>query len=147
MAITLTILETKLSEKDLFLKLVMRGRHADIPYYFSVHSYVWGDGWVIFEQLDCAPTHAFRVAVAGNLLIVSKKDFAEVSQWLAEWQVEFNLTEEVVETPRAAHALLKKLRDQAPLANIRWQIGESVAKEIIAFNRASDDEMLTRRSK
>ena len=41
---TMMTLETGLTEEELFLKLVSRGRHADIEYYFSVDRYDWEEG-------------------------------------------------------------------------------------------------------
>jgi hypothetical protein len=145
MPIKLLIFTTELTEKELFLKLLKRGRHADISYYFSVDSFNWEEGWVVFVRLDCAPAPEFRVAVAGHLLIVSAKDLSEISQWFAEWQLNCHLLkEELAETPQAAHALLKELREQAPCARDRTETGKEVANEITAFNQAADRDLMAR---
>lgn len=143
MAITLAILKTGCEEKDLFLKLVKRGQHADIPYYFSVNSFNWEQGWVIFERLDCAPSQGFRVGVAGKNLVVSTKDVSEVVKWLTEWHVELRSSEiRDVTTPSEAHALLKTLREKAHCAKDRAMTGIEVGREIAIFNQAVDRDLL-----
>jgi hypothetical protein len=141
-AIKLAILETEAKEEYLFLRLVKRGRHAETPYYFSVDSYSLDEGWVLFERLDCAPVPSFRVGVAGNLLIVSKKDVAEVSRWLDVWEIKFtpHVVREKVETPEAARALLREMRESAPCAKDRAKINEQVKKEIADFDQQVEEQ-------
>lgn len=113
--IELIVLKTDSTEDKLFLKLFSRGRHADVAYYFSVDHYNQKQGWVMFTRLDCAPTPSFRVGVAGNKIIISKKDLQRVSSWLTGWDISFEAgQEEEFETAEAAQAFLAELRGEVP---------------------------------
>jgi len=103
--IRLLVLETHEEEGDLLFRLIGRGRHADIPYYFSVDSHDLEKGWVIFTRLDCAPAPYFKVAVAGRHLVVSERDHTIVQSWLREWGLDFTLYKIVEgQTPEEAQA-------------------------------------------
>ena len=88
--ITLCVLETNSTEEELLFKLASRGRHADIPYYYSVDDINFAIGEVDFTRLDCFPAPAFRTHVSGQYLIVSALNFDEVADWLRGWNVKFS---------------------------------------------------------
>lgn len=133
--ITLCVLETRRKEEELFLKLLSRGEQADVPYYFSVNSYNWKEGWVIFTRLDCAPAPIFRVGVAGNQLVISRKNILEVRQWLTGWNIPFSVKEEKdCETPEEALKFLEELRKKALPKKERIIMGRKVKKAITEMN-------------
>jgi hypothetical protein len=109
--IRLKVFETGLNEVDLLLRLIGRGRQADVPYYFSVDSYDLEKGWVLFTRLDCAPAPSFRVGVAGSNLIISMRDEHHLINWLNGWGIKFQETEifEAI-SPDIAHAHLSEMR-------------------------------------
>ncbi len=92
--ITLCVLETRMKEDKLYLKLLSRGRQADVPYYFSVVSHNWNEGRIEFARLDCAPAPSFKVGVAGNQLVVIRRYASMVSGWLKGWNIGYKITEE-----------------------------------------------------
>jgi len=143
---TMMTLETGLTEEELFLKLVSRGRHADIEYYFSVDRYDWEEGVVVFTRLDCAPAPSFKVGVAGNKLVVSATYWSEVSDWLRAWGIVFaQVRQDDVNSPEEARRLLAKLRANDPtIVRDRGAIGIRVQVKIVEASRAADDELLRR---
>lgn len=117
--IKLWVLKTDLKEDDLFFCLVSRGRQTGVPGYFSVKSYSWEDGWVVFIRLDCALAPTFEVGVAGSRLLVSEKDRREVDSWLRSWKVEFTEEESRdFSTPPQARRFLSTLRRRSTRGRI-----------------------------
>ncbi|MBU2539766.1 hypothetical protein KJ786_01215 [Patescibacteria group bacterium] len=143
--ITLCVIETELTEEQLFLKLLSRGRQADIPYYFSVDRYNWEEGWIIFIRLDLAPESMFRVGVSGSQLIVSQKDILEISQWLLEWNIRFDAKgKKCFQKSEEALAFLKNLRKTASSEEERVMAGKRIEKAIIKMNESNDADLLAR---
>lgn len=140
----MVLLRTDLIEENLFLKLVFRGRHADIPYYFSVENYDWTEGVVIFTRLDCAPAPIFKVGVAGNCLVVSSTYQHEVKSWLRGWDIAFKILEEKeIDSPEKARSFLRQLRNIPLTAKGRKTAGTRVKKAIDRFNRDVDRELMS----
>ena len=143
---TMMTLETGLTEEELFLKLVSRGRHADIEYYFSVDKYDWEEGVVVFTRLDCAPAPSFKVGVVGNKLVVSATYWNEVSEWLREWGITVtDAKQDSINSSEEARRLLAKLRASDPVVvRGRRAVGARVYGAIVQASRAADDELLRR---
>lgn len=141
--IRLSVLKTKLREEEIFSKLVSRGRHAEIPYYFSVERYDLREGYVVFTRLDCAPAPVFKVGVAGNCLIISQKEVVLVKNWLSEWNIDFEVSQvKDFQTPAGAKRFLRKLREQA-LSQDERKLAEEKAKEaILKINETADRELI-----
>lgn len=137
--VKLAVFETVGSEEALFLRLVSRGQCADIPYYYSVESHNWEEGWVLFSRLDCEPSPRFRVGVAGNLLVSSVKYAALMESWLREWSIGFyRLPEVVMQDSNEARAYLQKLRSDESRCRGRAKMGERVRLQIANFEEAND---------
>lgn len=140
------MLKTSLTEEDIFIKLVLRGRCADISYYFSVENHNWEQGIVIFTRLDCDPAPSFKVGVAGSYLIVSKTYQREVESWLAEWNVSCELMREMeFASPEDAREFLANTRQKFFIDEERKEIGIRVKRAIAEHNRALDSALLSGR--
>lgn len=113
--IRLIELRTDIDEKDLFLRLVLVGRHANRPV-FSTDRYDWDEGWVSFVRLDCAPAPSFRVAVSGSCLFVSEQFLMEVESWLRMWSIPFDYVQKHrLPNREAVWSVIKKHRRENTL--------------------------------
>ncbi len=110
--LTMVIFSTKSTETDLLFLCASRGRHADIPYYESVDTIDWNNGFITFARLDCAPAQGHKVGFAGNLLITTESFEHEVAGWLRGWGIAFTVRRETVPSPEAARALVARLRQK-----------------------------------
>ncbi len=135
------LFRTNAVEKELFLRLVYRGRWADREYYFSVESHDWENGVVIFTRLDCAPAPSFKVGVAGNCLVVSETYRSEVRSWLLGWGIGFEQEERDVSSPDEARGLLAQLRESTASPQERKTVGVEVREAIIRFNQSVDRDL------
>jgi len=143
--IRLNVWETSLNEHDLFFKLVARGRHADIPYYFSVESWDLEKGWVIFERLDCSVRQPFRVGVAGNKIIFQTNMENEVARWLKDWGatvVTYGTLN--ADSPAAVHTALSVMRKGAMSEADREQMNTDLSRRITEHRKGEDADLLER---
>ncbi len=145
MSIELRVFATNATEIENFVRLVGRGRHADIPYYESVDEVDPENGWVMFSRLDCAPAPRFKVAVAGNLVIISAKSEAEVRSWFKEWRVQFRIVEKItVDSKNKALRKLKDMRSKHVPKGGRTRQMRELRKLLTAQAEAADNELLAR---
>lgn len=141
--VSLLVLRTKVNEKKLFLMLIFRGRHAEIPRYLSVDSDNWNMGWVIFTYLDRAPSIRTKVVVAGNVLLVNPDYESEVKSWLREWNIKFTVGKvHDFKTKALTRNFVRNLRKAVPYAKKRAKIGKKIAEERKKWAEQQDRELL-----